>query len=217
MSTQESDLAARVERFRTLENGTNLEAALDFYDSLPPVRVEEVLGSWRGSGLPTGNPLDGLLERFGWYGKRLDDPETVYPLVFRRSDGSLYAVNPSFVPVGLLVRFPSQFHRPVLAKLFTALRGVIATTKPHARLRLREYRGVVSATMCYDALPVNDVFRKVDDQTLLAVMDLRGMERPFLFVLRREALSAKIKSFASPNPTKIPEGDHELGSARSTA
>jgi hypothetical protein len=64
---------------------------------------------------------------------------------------------------------------------------VIATTKPHARLRLTEYRGVVSATMCYDALPVNDVFRKVDDQTLLAVMDLRGMERPFLFVLRREA------------------------------
>src|SRR3712207_331793 len=87
MSTQESDLAARVERFRALENGTSLEAALDFYDSLPPVGVEELLGSWRGSGLPTGNPLDGLLERFGWYGKRFDDPETVYPLVFRRSDG----------------------------------------------------------------------------------------------------------------------------------
>ena len=206
MSAQESDLAARVERFRTLENGISLEAALDFYDSLPPVRVEEVLGSWRGSGLPTGNPLDGLLERFGWYGKRFDDPETVYPLVFRRSDGSLYAVNPSFVPVGLLVRFPSQLRRPVVAKLFTALRGVIATTKPHARLRLTEYRGVVSATMCYDALPVNDVFRKVDDQTLLAVMDLRGMERPFLFVLRREASSAKIKP--SPDPSgPNPEGD----------
>ena len=92
-----------------------------------------------------------------------------------------------------------------LAKLFTALRGVIATTKPHARLRLTEYRGVVSATMCYDALPVNDVFRKVDDQTLLAVMDLRGMERPFLFVLRREASSTKIKSFAWPIRTKIPK------------
>jgi hypothetical protein len=89
-----------------------------------------------------------------------------------------------------------------LAKLFTALRGVIATTKPHARLRLTEYRGVVSATMCYDALPVNDVFRKVDDQTLLAVMDLRRMERPFLFILCREASSAKIKPFAWPIRTK---------------
>ena len=79
---------------------------------------------------------------------------------------------------------------------------MIATTKPHARLRLTEHRGVVSATMCYDALPVNDVFRKVDDQTLLAVMDLRGMERPFLFVFRREASSAKIKPFAWPIRTK---------------
>ena len=191
VSAHESDVDARVERFRALEDGTTLEAALSFYDSLPPVRVEEVLGSWRGSSLPTGNPFDGLLERFGWYGKRFDDAETVYPLVFKRRDGSLYAVNPSFVPVGLLVRFPSQLHRPVVAKLFTALRGVIATTKPHARLRLTEYRGVVSATMCYDALPVNDVFRKVDDQTLLAVMDLRGMERPFLFALRREASSSE--------------------------
>lgn len=40
--------------------------------------------------------------------------------------------------------------------------------------------------MCYDALPINDVFRKVDDDTLVGAMDLRGLEMPFMFVLRRD-------------------------------
>ena len=48
-----------------------------------------------------------------------------------------------------------------------------------------EHRGIVTATMTYDALPVNDHFRRVDEDTLLAVMDLRGSP-PFLFLLRRE-------------------------------
>jgi hypothetical protein len=40
--------------------------------------------------------------------------------------------------------------------------------------------------MIYDDLPINDVFRKVDNNTVLGVMDLKGMEQPFFFVLRRE-------------------------------
>jgi hypothetical protein len=40
--------------------------------------------------------------------------------------------------------------------------------------------------MCYDALPINDVFRKVDDDTLVGAMDMRGLDAPFMFVLRRE-------------------------------
>ena len=57
---------------------------------------------------------------------------------------------------------------------------------PKARLRLTAYRGFVTATMCYDALPIADVFRKVDDDTLVGAMDLRGLQMPFMFVLRRE-------------------------------
>jgi hypothetical protein len=48
------------------------------------------------------------------------------------------------------------------------------------------YRDVVTATMCYDALPINDAFRKVDNDTLVGVMDLRHLEEPFMFVLRRD-------------------------------
>ena len=51
---------------------------------------------------------------------------------------------------------------------------------------MMEHRGVSTATMIYDALPIHDVFRKVDDDTVLGLMDLRGLPQPFFFVLRRE-------------------------------
>ena len=54
---------------------------------------------------------------------------------------------------------------------------------------MTEYRGVVSATMIYDSLPINDIFRKVDDDTVLGVMDLRFTPQPFFFILRREGQS----------------------------
>jgi hypothetical protein len=62
-------------------------AALDLYDTLAPVRVEEMTGSWRGESLRTGHPLDGLLERFRWHGKRFDGPDDAHPLVFRAGAG----------------------------------------------------------------------------------------------------------------------------------
>jgi hypothetical protein len=43
-------------RLRELQAGTTIVAALAFYDRLEPVDVEEMIGSWRGEGLPTGNP-----------------------------------------------------------------------------------------------------------------------------------------------------------------
>jgi hypothetical protein len=48
------------------------------------------------------------------------------------------------------------------------------------------YRGVITATMCYDDKPIHDVFRKVDDDTVLGAMDARGVSAPLLFVLYRE-------------------------------
>ncbi|MGP5081194.1 DUF4334 domain-containing protein, partial [Corynebacterium variabile] len=58
--------------------------------------------------------------------------------------------------------------------------------KPAARLRMVEYRGVVSGTMVYDALPVNDHIRRVDEDTLFGAMDFRALDEPFMFTLHRE-------------------------------
>jgi hypothetical protein len=55
-----------------------------------------------------------------------------------------------------------------------------------------EYRGVVTGTMSYDALPINDHFRKIDDNTLLGVMDLRGATAPFVFLLRRTGSAGEL-------------------------
>lgn len=189
----------RLEALRSLERGTTLDAALAFYDSLPAVSVEEMLGAWRGSGIDTSNPLDGLLESFGWHGKRFESADDAHPLVFDSGDGTLLSVNPSFIPMGFVVKHAALLRQPIVARAFTAIRGLLRTTKPHARLRLTEYRGVVSGTMSYDVLPINDVFRKIDSDTLIGAMDLRGMESPFLFALRREP--------PAPSPTQSADGN----------
>jgi hypothetical protein len=52
-----------------------------------------------------------------------------------------------------------------------------------------EYRGRTTAAMLYDDLPINDVFRKIDDNNVLGIMDLKGMAQPFFFRLARDGKS----------------------------
>lgn len=145
-----------------------------------------MLGRWRGEGLPSGHPMDGLLERFGWYGKEFNSPDDVQPLLCRQAGGDIFAVNPAFVPIGLVNRHIGLFHTRFAEKFFALTGRAAATRKPTARLRMTEHRGVVTATMIYDSLPINDVFRAVDADTVLGLMDLRGMAQPFWFILRRD-------------------------------
>ena len=54
-----------------------------------------------------------------------------------------------------------------------------------ASLRQVAYRGVVTATMCYDKHPIFDHFRLLDENAVLGVMDRKGEEMPLFFFLRR--------------------------------
>ena len=145
-----------------------------------------MIGRWRGSSLPTGSPLDGLLESYGWYGKEFLDAETVHPLLFRARSGRPRPVDPALLPVGLLRDHARLAHLPAARAAFGVLRPLLHTNRPKARLRTVEHRGVHTAGIVYDALPIIDVFRRVDVGTLLAVMDLRGLRQPFFFLLRRD-------------------------------
>jgi hypothetical protein len=167
-------------------SGAPVEDVLAFVDTLPAVRVAELTGTWRGRELTTGNPLDGLLGRFGWYGKRFDGPDQVHPLLFADGRGGVLAVNPALAPLSLVVRLAPLLRNPLAVGLFRLVRPLLRTSRPRARLRMVEYRGVVSAAMLYDALPVVDVFRRVDGDTVVGLMDMRGLEQPFVFVLRRD-------------------------------
>ncbi|MFP5021521.1 DUF4334 domain-containing protein [Pseudonocardia phyllosphaerae] len=169
-----------------LEHGATLGEALALFDALPTVGVEEMLGEWAGGEIPTGNPLDGLLGRIGWHGKRFESPDAVHPLVMDHPRGGRYSLNPAFVPLPALLRYPAALRSAALLSLTRSVAPRLATTAPKARLRMTGYRGVVSATMVYDDLPINDVFRRVDERTVLGAMDLRDLAAPFVFVLRRE-------------------------------
>ena len=51
---------------------------------------------------------------------------------------------------------------------------------------MMEYRGKVTATMVYDYLPINDSFRKIDENTVLGIMDYKIYPQPFFFILERK-------------------------------
>ncbi len=168
-----------------LERGTTTTAALAVFDALPAVDPGALTGTWRGSGLPTGHPLDGVLEALRWHGKRFDGHGDAHPLLFDDGHGGVVAVNPVLAPLGVALRCAPLLRRPAVARLVRAVLPLARTRRPRARVRATAFRGVVSATMTYDAQPIDDHVRAVDDDTLLGLMDARGMSRPFFFVLRR--------------------------------
>lgn len=168
-----------------LESVTTTDAALELFDSLPAVGLEEMIGAWRGTDVTTGHPLDGLLETYGWHGKTFVTADDVQPLVFAGGSGH-YCANPAVVPMGLAVRYPRLVRTPVVVAVGRAALRLTATRRPQARLRTMTYRGVPTATMTYDALPIHDHFRRVGPDTLLGLMDLRGLEAPFAFALRSD-------------------------------
>ncbi len=158
--------------------------ALALYDSLDTVSIDFMLGAWQGAGFATGHPLDGVLEACHWHGKQFHDADHVDPLVFRGLGGKLYRLNPALMPMGMLDSVPAK-DSPLLGRAFQLLMPLLQTRRSRARLRMIEYRGKTTAAMLYDDLPINDVFRKLDDDNVLGIMDLKGMERPFFFRLVR--------------------------------
>ncbi|MGC4997058.1 DUF4334 domain-containing protein [Streptomyces sp. DT195] len=162
--------------------------ALDVFDESETVEPDFMFGTWRGAELPTGHPMDGLLAATGWWGKRFVDAETVHPLLFPAPDGaSLWAFDPAkaFLGLGLTRRLPVLRNRSLVAPV-TTLRPVLRTRAPKARLRSTRYRGRDTATMIYDQVPVNDVFRGLSDDAVIGAMDMRGLRGPYFFVLRRD-------------------------------
>jgi hypothetical protein len=171
---------------KTLEQATmSSKQALALYDSLDTVDCDFMLGQWQGAGFPTGHPLDGMLEACHWYGKRFTDADHVDPLIFRGTGDKLYRLNPSLMPMGMLDRLPT-LTSPALGNAFRLMVPLLQTRRSRARLRMIEYRGKTTAAMLYDDLPINDIFRKLDNNTVLGIMDLKGMAQPFFFQLKRE-------------------------------
>ncbi|MBA2965545.1 MULTISPECIES: DUF4334 domain-containing protein [Ramlibacter] len=162
--------------------------ALALFDALGPVATTDLRGGWAGRGFPTGHPLDGVLAAWHWHGKRFESDDAVDPLVMRTRAGALLPIDPTWarplLPLWMHWRWLAS---PAAARLAWPLLPLLATGRPRARLRMLEHRGCRTAAMLYDTLPVRDVFRRVDADTVLGAMELRGQPQPLFFVLRREA------------------------------
>jgi Domain of unknown function (DUF4334)/GXWXG protein len=163
---------------------TTTEIALQLFDALDPVNLDFMLGRWQGSELHTCHPMNGLLEVSNWYGKEFIDTENVHPLLFLDARGNIFKVSPNPTGMNWVLNLPilkNDFFKPLLM----LTNSLLKTEKSQARLRMMEYRGQVSATMIYDYLPINDSFRRVDDNTVLGIMDFKNSPQPFFFVLKR--------------------------------
>lgn len=141
----------------TERTDTIADAELDeFWTTLPPATVEQMIGDWRGGEFVTGHRMNGQLEKVGWFGKSFRSATDVQPLVCVDADGNKF----SNIKLG----------------------------KGEASLWAEEFRGEVVATMVYDGQPTHDHFKRVDDDTVLGIMNGKGVldnGRYFYFYLER--------------------------------
>lgn len=168
-----------------LNDGAKQDEAFAFFDQLEVVDLDSMWGLWKGEELQTGHFFEGVLTTSGWYGKRFENSEEVFPLLFEREDRTLYSINPAFIPLNVPYQKVPIRAIPLLMRL---ARPLVATNKSGARLRMTNYRGRTTACMVYDHKPIIDVFRKVDETTLLGVMDMKRIEaqsQAYFFVLNK--------------------------------
>lgn len=163
---------------RWRRDGLSRDAALARFDRLSVVQPAELFGDWRGSGLPTGHPLDGLLECLGWQGKRFQNEERVDPLVFHPDT----AIDPGLCPLGIALRWPRFARSAPMRAGFALARPFIRARRPAARLSCVEFRGSLGAAMIYDRQPIVDHFRRIDPFRVLGLMQTRAAP-PFFFLL----------------------------------
>jgi len=159
--------------------------AIEYFDSLRAIDKHEMLGFfWRGEGIDTDHPMDGMLESSRWWGKAFISENEVHPLIHRGVFKEKFFVNPALLPIKAATHLPL---RDILAPLlFPLISPFISTRKPKARMRMLEFRGTLSAAMCYDRKPINDCFRKITDDCVIGWMDFKGMDQPYFFKLNRD-------------------------------
>jgi hypothetical protein len=153
------DTMARWQALRAAPGPIDPDDLDALWADLEVVVASALIGSWRGFAFPTGHPVERLLARSRWHGKRFVTTHDAAPLICRADDGSLYSDT-------------------------TAGKG-------GASLWNVEFRGEVTATMVYDGMPVLDHFKRVDDNTLMGIMNgkpdvVLADGRHFYFGLERE-------------------------------
>lgn len=155
-----------------------------WFRSLEPIHSEELVGLWRGSGHPSGHPLDGVLENLHWFGKRFHPNMRADALLFKGDQNKLVAVEPAFFPVCLALRFAGIGRTSLAWNLFTRLRSRLRAKSTTASLQERMDESIVTAAMVYDRQPIVDYFRR-SDKHVIGKMVVEGDPRRYFFYLQK--------------------------------
>jgi hypothetical protein len=158
---------------------------LAYFDTLPPVPPSDMTGLWQGHERPSGHPLDGVLANLGWYGKRFRPDGRADALLFRFRQDRLTAIDPAWIPMKLALRLGPVGRTRIARNLFSNLQRGMRAQGPTASVESREFRGIVTTAMVYDRQPITDYLRRIDERSLLGVMEMRDDPRHYFFTLTR--------------------------------
>ncbi|TCU31246.1 uncharacterized protein DUF4334 [Rhizobium azibense] len=165
--------------------GDQQKEMASWLQSLEPVQPRHMIGLWKGVGIPSGHPLDGVLENLHWFGKRFYADMRADALLFQRRSGRLVAIDPSYIPIGLAIK-AAPLGRTALARiLFLHLQESLRAKDTTASITLRTLVQVESAAMIYDKQPIVDHFRLAGHGDLVGMMCVREDPRRYFFRLRR--------------------------------
>ena len=90
------------------------------------------------------------------------------------------------MPVSVALRWPALARSAPVRAAFTAGRPLLRAHHSAARLRAGNFRGKRSAALIYDRQPIVDHFRRIDSDRVIGLMEMRGMELPYFFLLIRD-------------------------------
>ena len=125
-----------------LDHPNSPEAAIAFFDSLPPASVEQLTGRWVGCDILTGHNFDGMLSAAGWRSKKFHSNGRAHPLVFDLPFWGEVELNPWLLPIEIsskLMPFPGR--DTMLSVSTQLLWPFFYTRESHARLEIVEFRG----------------------------------------------------------------------------
>ncbi|OWV86377.1 DUF4334 domain-containing protein [Rhizobium sp. R693] len=161
------------------------QTTLEEFRSLTPIMPREMIGLWRGRGIPADHPFDGVLENLGWFGKRFTPDMRADALLFQSDKGKLVAIDPRWIPIGMALRFHKLGRASVARSLSSYLQFQFRARGPVASLVTMMFGGVESAAMVYDEQPIVDHFRRIDEERIMGAMTINGDERIYFFELER--------------------------------
>ncbi|PST22565.1 hypothetical protein C7U61_04625 [Rhizobium sp. JAB6] len=161
------------------------QTVLEQFQHLPPIAPRELVGLWKGRGIPANHPFDGVLENLGWYGKRFMTDMRADALLFRSGEHRLTAIDPKWIPLHWALRFDRLGRTRMARNLLSYLQRRLRAKGPVAAVKTLAFEGVESAAMVYDHQPIIDYFRRLDELRLMGAMTIRGDARIYFFELQR--------------------------------